>query len=192
MDTQTNAADYAEYLKQRSLFGHLYRTYWLYPRLARATSGKTLDVGCGIGDFLRFRPGTIGVDVNPETIAYCRAEGFDARQMQPDVLPFGDGEFDTVMLDNVLEHIAQPAPLLREIARVLKPKGRAVVGVPGRKGYASDPDHKRFYDEPGLVAAMATSGFDVVKVMHLPIPMRWLDAHARQYCLYGVFAKANG
>jgi SAM-dependent methyltransferase len=45
-------------------------------------------------------------------------------------LPFGDAEFETVLLTDVLEHIAEPARLLGEIARVMKPGGKLVASVP--------------------------------------------------------------
>jgi len=182
-------AEYADYLKKRSGLGHIYRRYWLYPRLARMLEGRALDIGCGIGDFVAFRSGTVGVDVNPETVAYCQRIGLDAHVMQPDILPFANADFDAVVLDNVLEHLAHPAPLLAEMARVLRAGGHAIVGVPGRKGYASDPDHKCFYDEPALVDRMAMSDFELVRLMHFPLPIRWLDTYARQYCIYGLFVK---
>ena len=115
----TSYQEYYAYLRGRSLKGKLYRNWWLYPRLARHLSGRVLDVGCGIGDMLRFRPNTVGVDINPETITWCRTQGLDAHHMERNRLPFDAGTFDGVILDNVLEHIAAPQPLLAEVRRVL-------------------------------------------------------------------------
>ena len=61
----TDYQDYFNYLRGRSRLGLLYRKYWLYPRLNKYLYGDVLDVGCGVGDLLSFRPSTIGVDVNP-------------------------------------------------------------------------------------------------------------------------------
>jgi SAM-dependent methyltransferase len=182
--------DYPSYLKRRSSRGLLYRRHWLYPRLNARFSGRVLDVGCGIGDFLRFRRGTVGVDINPGAVAYCREQGLDARTMEPDRLPFGDKGFDGVMLDNVLEHIAEPGPLLHEIARVLRSGGTLIVGVPGRRGFASDPDHKVFYDARRLKDVVGATGFSMHKLTPMPFRSSWLDAHARQYCLYGIFKRS--
>src|SRR5437899_2599813 len=102
----TSDDHYFEYLQTRSALALSYRRWWLYPRLARRLEGLTLDIGCGIGDMLAFRPNTVGVDVNIRLVEHCRSLGFDACLMQPDVLPFEDGHFDSVLLDNVLEHIA--------------------------------------------------------------------------------------
>ena len=114
-DGVTAAEVYGEYLMRRSRLSGVYRRYFLYPRVCHRLHGRTVDVGCGIGDFLQFRPNTIGVDINAHTVAYCKARGLDARLMEPDVLPFEDASFDSALMDNVLEHIAEPAALLREL-----------------------------------------------------------------------------
>jgi SAM-dependent methyltransferase len=181
--------DYFVYLRGRSLSGLVYRKLWLYPRLRRLVKGRVLDVGSGIGDFLANRPGTVGVDVNPLLVEWCRGRGLDAFVMKDGALPFPDRSFDAVMLDNVLEHIAEPLPLLAEIRRVLLPDGVVVVGVPGVKGFAADPDHKVFYDEQSLTRVLERSSFTCTRVLHMPIDWRFLSRRLRQYCLYGVFRR---
>lgn len=185
----TDHAAYFDYLRQRGRLGWLYRRYWLYPALCRRLRGRVLDVGCGIGDLLRYRHDTVGVDINPLTVAWCARQGLDARLMTEDELPFGEAEFEGVVLDNVLEHLRHPAPLLREVHRVLRGEGVFLVGVPGRRGYAMDSDHKVFYDEADLRRAVADAGFLPVEVMHMPLKSAWLDMRMPQYCLYGVFRR---
>jgi SAM-dependent methyltransferase len=180
-------SDYFDYLCQRSTLAWLYRKYWLYPSLCCHLSGRVLDIGCGIGDLLAFRPNTVGTDINLRAVTWCRKNGYRAELMVPDRLPFGTATFDGVVIDNVLEHVIDPTPLLAETRRVLLPGGAVLIGVPGKKGYACDTDHKVFYDEEGLVAVMAAVGFSVRKFLPMPIRSSWLDAHMRQYCLYGVF-----
>jgi SAM-dependent methyltransferase len=136
---------------------------------------------------LAYRPDTIGVDVNPRTVEWCQAHGFEARVMQPDSLPFDAAVFQSAIMDNVLEHIEQPQKILSEVRRVLIPSGRFVVGVPGRRGYESDPDHKTFYDEAGLLSTLRHAGFAPSTVFHAPLRSQWLDKMMRQYCIYGVF-----
>jgi SAM-dependent methyltransferase len=179
---------YFEYLMGRSRLGHAYRRHVLYPRLVKRLRGRLLDVGCGIGDMLAFRPNSVGVDINDRTVAHCRELGLQAHVMLPDRLPFATTIFDSVLLDNVLEHIADPVPLLSEVKRVLRPGGRLLIGVPGVRGWESDSDHKVFYDETSLAACAADCGFTMVEVFHMPIfKSRWLSRHMRQYCIYGVF-----
>jgi ubiquinone/menaquinone biosynthesis C-methylase UbiE len=69
---------------------------------------------------LKYHLGTVGVDINPVTVNFCQESGLHAVLMEKDRLPFSDEVFDSIILDNVLEHIEKPFPLLREINRVLK------------------------------------------------------------------------
>jgi SAM-dependent methyltransferase len=182
---------YSEYLQGRSLKGLWYRRLWLYPRLRRYLKGRVLDVGSGIGDFLRGCPGSVGVDVNPHLVEWCREQGLDVRLMTEGNLPFAEHSVDGVNLDNVLEHIEEPAPLLREIHRVLRPGGVFVVGVPGPRGFETAPDHKVFYDEAKLVQVIGAAGFAPHRVFHMPVPSKLLYYRMPQYCLYGVFHRTG-
>ena len=180
---------YSQYLKGRSLSGFLYRKYCLYPKLTRKLSGKVLDYGCGIGDFVRFRANTVGVDINSHNVNYCLQQGLDAKLIEGNHIPFVNGSFDGVVLDNVLEHIPgdMADSVIEEIKRVLKVGGTIVVGVPGLKGYHSDPDHKVFYTEESLTSLFARHGFETREVFFMPIALKKLQRILRQFCIYAVF-----
>ena len=178
---------YFEYLKGISKLGVFYRKHILYPKINRKFKGKVLDLGCGLGDFLRYRPNTVGVDVNQDTVNYCLNQGFDVKIMELNRLPFNPSSFDGVLMDNVLEHIEEPALILAEVKRVLVSGGDIVVGVPGRKGYAIDCDHKLFYTKEMLVATMHNAGFVEENTFSMPLNLDWLDDKVRQYCVYGHF-----
>jgi SAM-dependent methyltransferase len=47
-----------------------------------------------------------------------------------DTLPFDNRRFDTILLTDVLEHIAEPQRLVSEIARLLESNGKLIMGVP--------------------------------------------------------------
>ncbi len=182
--------DYFDSLIRRKRAAVWYRNLWLYPRMCRHLRGRVLDIGCGIGDLVRFRARTIGVDVNSKAVAYCRSRGLDVQQMEPDLLPFSNAEFDGAVLDNVLEHLERPEPLLAEIHRVSRPGASFVVGVPGEQGFASDPDHKRFYSETALMQCIQSAGFEPLTVFHQPFRSRLLDRCFRYYAVYGVFRRS--
>jgi SAM-dependent methyltransferase len=183
---------YHRYLASRSRIGLLYRFAWLYPILSWHLKGKSLDVGCGIGDFLRFRRGSVGVDVNPKNIDYCKSRGLDAHIIQPGTpYPFPSSSFDSAILDNVLEHLVDPTETLTEIARVLRPSTHLIVGVPGPKGYGADPDHKHYYDREALASVVQAHGFKHVTTFGLPLPWDGLGDKLSQYCLYGVFRSSD-
>lgn len=191
MDTAT---DYFRYLRGRSLLGHLYRKALLYPRLNRYLAGRVLDYGCGIGDFLRFRSNTVGVDTNPHIIDYCLSLGLDAVLIPANgAIPFPDESFSGVVIDNVLEHLAQDHVgfVLDEIGRVLEPGAVVVVGVPGTKGYHSDDDHKVFYSQGALAELFVGRGYLLELVFSMPFRSRLLDRKLRAYCIYAVFRRPS-
>ncbi len=92
---------------------------------------KTLDVGCGQGDFLvKDKERFIGIDDNDELLAKARNRGAQAVKSDVKKLPFEDGGFAGAYCVNVIEHLA-PADALRmlsEIARVLAPGGVLLLG----------------------------------------------------------------
>jgi len=187
---QSNKKKYFVYLSKRSLLGKWYRNFILYPRLNIYLRGKVLDVGCGIGDMLSYRKNIIGLDVNPLNVDFCKKRQLEAYVMKPNIIPFGDEVFDTVLFDNVLEHIEKPSLLFKEIRRVLKPDGLLLIGVPGIKGYQSDDDHKVFYDEKKLQALALKNRFNVNHFFYTPIiKSTFLSKQLRQYCIYTQWSK---
>jgi SAM-dependent methyltransferase len=183
-----NNSEYASYLRGRSLLGFVYRGFYLYPKLDRFLKGRILDIGCGVGDFLAYKKQAIGVDINPFNVDYCVQRGLNALLMDVDKLPQSDESFDVVVLDNVLEHINDPFPILAEIRRVLDSEGCLVVGVPGLKGYASDADHKVFYDEALLEDVAIKSGFRIKEYAYAPLfKSKYLSEKMSQYCIYSVW-----
>lgn len=179
---------YFQYLTQGSVIGKLYRRFWLYPKVSRYLVGKTLDVGCGLGGMVDYRPQTMGVDINPHNVEYGKERGLAVTLMVEDQLPFANAQFDCALLDNVLEHLAKPKPLLQEIKRILVPSGRLVIGVPGLLGMKADSDHKVFYGEIELEVLAQQCGFESVDFFYTPL---WrstiLSNFLRQYCVYAIW-----
>jgi len=181
--------EYFEYLEKRSTLGALYRHWLLYPKLCSLLQGKILDYGCGIGDFLRHENNSIGVDINQYNIDYCNSQGLNAKLIEPNIIPFKNNSFTSVIMDNVIEHISpnNVDDVLYEILRVLKPKGKFLIGIPGIKGYKSDDDHKCFYSEQDLINLLEAHNCKNIKSIHAPIPALWLQNYLSQYCIYVLF-----
>ena len=95
--------------------------------------------------------------------------------------------YDSAILDNVMEHIETPEKLLAEIHRVLIENGKLLVGVPGKKGYSWDSDHKVFYDLNSLKEVMEDNAFIYENHYYLPFKFNYFDRALRQYCLYAIF-----
>ena len=178
---------YFEYLLGISWKGLVYRRYFLYPCLLKYSNGKILDIGCGTGEFLSKLSNGVGVDINEKCVGYCKRRGLNASLMDEDKLPFPDASFDTIILDNVLEHIADPKPLLGEIRRVLRYKGILIIGVPLKKGYKKDPDHKQYYDAKRLGELNIKNGFEVKRLFEMPF--LGLGNILSAACTYSISAK---
>jgi SAM-dependent methyltransferase len=180
-------SNYFDYLQHKSRLGNIYRACFLYPRLDRILRGKVLDLGCGVGTFLEYRPNTVGADINPLLVKQCLTSGLEAHLMEAGVLPFESHSFDGVVMDNVLEHIKDPEHTLQEVRRVLRPDGIFLIGVPGKCGFDFDADHKVFYDEQLLESTLKRFGFSRSQHFFTPFKNSLLNQKMRQYCLFGVY-----
>ncbi|MGH2485434.1 MAG: methyltransferase domain-containing protein [Ktedonobacterales bacterium] len=138
-----------------------------YKLLDLAPGQVALDLGCGIGDDARaiaelVAPSgrVVGVDVEAKMI-----EAATARQREeptcPEVefvradgeqLPFADDTFDAVRIDRVLQHADDPARVLREVYRVLRPGGRLTAVEPDWKSMVIYPGSAAGGDDDSVVA----------------------------------------
>ena len=107
--------------------------------------GRVLDVGCGDGSRLA-RLLSLGWDVrgqemDPKAAARAR-QIYDVRvHLGPlDEACYGQGEFDAIVMNHVIEHVHDPVRLLAECVRLLKKGGTLVAVTPNAESYG----HKRF------------------------------------------------
>lgn len=86
-------------------------------------------------------------------------------------LPFADQTFDVVLCSHVLEHVRDDSAAMREVARVLRPSGRAFVQVPYTRSGATEEfvemdkhGHVRNYDREDFVSRLVAAGLRVEAV----------------------------
>jgi SAM-dependent methyltransferase len=96
-----------------------------------------LDIGCGVGMYLRafqrFTPHVYGLEVDRERALQARAHAPHVLQARGEDLPFRDESFDVVVLNEVLEHVEDDARTIQEACRVLRSgAGHLVLFVPNR------------------------------------------------------------
>ena len=96
-----------------------------------------LDIGAGDGHFASVvfkQPVEVGLDPwwEPLREADRRGAYYLLTQANGDAIPFERASFETVISNSVLEHIPEIDPVLRDIARVLKPGGQFVFSVPNQ------------------------------------------------------------
>jgi SAM-dependent methyltransferase len=90
------------------------------------------DIGCGLGaQFLRRTRSQISVGVGIDDQVRSIPPGISVvRGNIMQGLPFGAGEFDHVVMLAVLEHLANPEPLLCDVYRILAPGGSLIMTWP--------------------------------------------------------------
>src|SRR5437867_2146075 len=95
---------------------------------------RVLDLGCRYGALTRmYMQGNdvVGIDVDREALAEAAKLGIETRWADVDApLPFEDASFDVVVAGELLEHVRDPAGLVAEAKRVLRPGGQFVASVP--------------------------------------------------------------
>jgi SAM-dependent methyltransferase len=102
-------------------------------------SGIGLDLGCGDGHLMSILMGhvgsrqLVGLDSDSREVLIASGRRIYSQVVtgSADRLPFGNGGFDFVFSNSVLEHIENIDGALEEVARVLRPKGRFLFTVPG-------------------------------------------------------------
>ena len=99
-------------------------TYGAFVRFARRHAGATiLDLGCGFaaysGELQKYGLRCFGCDINLDYLRKAKASGVPVTNVDS-ALPFPDRSFDTVMIFEVLEHVADVNKVLREAFRVAR------------------------------------------------------------------------
>jgi SAM-dependent methyltransferase len=105
----------------------------------RLPGARILDAGCGAGEYVVALASAAadvrGVEYSADKVAQWRAtHPGDDRVQEGDIskLPFADGAFDAILLNEVLEHVPSEAGVLRELHRVLRPRGQLLLFSPNR------------------------------------------------------------
>jgi SAM-dependent methyltransferase len=108
----------------------------MYGHLEARAGQRLLDVACGSGMLVALaeRQGltAVGLDISKVAVHSGRRQHGLRRMVigAGENLPFKDGAFDLVAVIGSLEHFFDPAQGAREVRRVLKPGGKAVILVP--------------------------------------------------------------
>ena len=94
--------------------------------------GKIVDIGCGPGENLKFfnNYDIIGIDNSDEFINYAKKDNIKILKSKFPKTPFKKNNFDAALCLDLLEHIDDDYEGIKEIYRILKPQGIAVITVP--------------------------------------------------------------
>lgn len=108
---------------------------------------NVLEIGCGLGILLdRINAKKkVGTETNDYAISQSRKLGIKVIKNDAEKgLPFKDGEFDAIILNEVIEHFRKPLPVMRDCYRILAPGGRIIISTPAKSFFAHDLTESHF------------------------------------------------
>ena len=129
--------------------------------LGKELSGKLLDIGCGTKPYERYLNVAkyVGLEIDSErSRTTSKADYFYDGKL----FPFSDKEFDSLLANEVFEHVFNPTEFLSEANRVLKTGGTMLLTVPFVWDEHEQPHDYARYTSFGLQYILAQHGFDVV------------------------------
>ena len=106
----------------------------LIRRYVQLEGARVLDVGCGIGTYVRklreVADRAYGIDIDTGRVGQGKTGSLAVAVSER--LPFENKAFDMVLLNEVIEHVQDDRQTLREACRVTRPGGHLVIYAPNR------------------------------------------------------------
>lgn len=166
---------------------------WMGKTLQPFIGDRVLEIGAGIGNLTaQFIPREkyVASDINPHYLRYLQSYAYGKPYL--DVLKVNaeevddfsglENKFDTVLLINVLEHVADEAQTLKNIYSVLGKGGQAVILVPQHPGLYGTLDevlhHRERYGRQKLIDSITNAGFKIDRLFdfnRVSVPGWWLN-----------------
>lgn len=156
----------------------------------RAPQPRLLDAGCATGLFLGVAQDAgwdvEGMDISPFALSKARERGFRVRQGTLPEPSMPSESFDVITLWDVIEHVPDPAAVVRECRRLLRPGGVLAMSTPDAGslparilrgkwlGFRSIDEHLYFFSHASMSAMLEREGMrvaryhDVGKYLSLP------------------------
>jgi ubiquinone/menaquinone biosynthesis C-methylase UbiE len=153
-----------------------------------------LDLSCGIGWAVRYaasladgRGEFYGIDISSKMIEKAEASSANHRNVHfrkanAEKLPFDNDFFDLIACSNAFHHYFSPDNVLREVHRVLKPRGRIYVLDVTADGFITrmldrlanklEPDHVKLYSTQEYQTFFGEAGLDYVTSRSVVLSMK--------------------
>lgn len=202
---------YEKRFSEKGITGDSLEMVWLVDNIICELNIKkddrVLDVGCGDGYILEKVHDKVdmkgyGIDLSTKAIkitkifAGCRNRDLEFILGVAEHIPFPDKFFDKVICSEIIEHVTDDSKFLKELHRVLRPRGLVYVTFPNKKTfflfrpYCNTVDkiegHLRRYEFNRIEGLLKKTGFRTVRVRFMGHFFRWL---VRQFVTYNILIK---
>ena len=161
---------------------------------------RVLDVGCGLGFYGRHLRADgydwFGVEMKAEDCSALAQQGLPHRQIDGERLPFADGEFDTAICVEVLEHTENPWHFMAEVRRAIR--RRLLVSVPNLElvpywhshlavpWHLLERDHRNFFSRASLRELLRPHFREIEVMGYGEAPLRSAEGAALDYHLFAI------
>ena len=145
--------------------------------LLDSAAPRLLDVGCATGIFLEVAREAgwhgEGVDISGYALARAQGKGFEVHRGTLVGAGLPEGGYDVITMWDLIEHVPDPAAVLAECHRLLRPGGVVAISTPdagsllarvlgGRwLGFRSIDEHLYFFSRRSMGAMLEAAGFEV-------------------------------
>ena len=141
-------------------------------------NNRFLDVGCGAGALLDVAKQanwqTFGVEISKTAAEYLNGRGDNVFEGTLEQANFSDDYFDVITCTEVIEHVDNPDKLIKEMARILSPKGVLWITTPHSCGLSgkllgtkwidvAPPEHLILFSLKSLKMCLQKAGFKKFK-----------------------------
>ncbi|MCX6695317.1 MAG: class I SAM-dependent methyltransferase [Candidatus Altiarchaeota archaeon] len=161
--------------------GEFDKEEWAYA-LPLVKGNRVLDIGCGRGKLLaRLKSSGMevyGIELDPDRVKECVEKGLNV--VQGDIEKYNTknlGQFDTIAMTSLIEHLENPLAVLNKVKANLKPDGRLVLltpnvnwflwhiyGLLGKTPFAwISPDHTQFWDYTTFRCFLEKAGYEITE-----------------------------
>lgn len=162
------------YLLRKRMVEKYSRPY--YKNAIKSKNSLVIDIGSGISPITPVPEKTLFIDIEKEAIEFLRKNKFSAQEGDINNLKIKKNSADLIYCSEVLEHLPDYNSALKELSRILKPKGHIIITVPTHDYYWKDDDefvgHFRRFNPDNLKKDIQRSGLEVLQIK--PIG-NWLE-----------------
>lgn len=155
--------------------------------LKRLSSGsRALDIGCGTGEFIQYLKKNgfdpVGIEPSADAAIIAGSKNLEVYNLNVEDFPSRcksktSDTFDIVTLINVLEHVPDPANIVKIVKKILNPGGIVCIRVPNdfnalqipakkqlgkKEWWVAIPDHINYFSFDSLKSFLGKLGFEVV------------------------------